>query len=265
MRVREAGDRRRLATVATSAGLLLAAALPASAPAAGLIAAFDRYETGKGFEIGLLNASTGAPLTLPDGVNTTDDELHPALSVDGRFLLFERMRLLPKLNGDIVPPAARTVHLLDRQTGIVTTLATGSGAPAGATFVNRPERAVAWGVRPTSTSCCVVKFQGIATDNTIAGSTGFPLGFGPAPAGQLLDVPHAAIDQSPFNLYFSWVVSDANTGGLVDAGTVLYGRRAEAGGSITELRSDFGSAQAPTRPRPATPTSRRSRSRRRPR
>jgi hypothetical protein len=245
MGVRVVGNRRRRAALAAAAALGLAVALPASAPAAGLIAAFDRYETGKGFEIGLLNASTGARLTLAPGVNTADDELHPALSVDGRYLLFERMRLLPKLNGDIVPPAERTLLLLDRQTGVITTLATGSGAPAGAAFVNRPERVVTWGVRPASASCCVVKFQALNSDNTISGSTGFGLGFAPAPAGQLLDVPHANIDQSPFNIYFSWVVSDANTGGLLNAGTVLYGRRTGTGNANADVRGDFGSADAP--------------------
>ena len=32
-----------------------------------------------------------------------------------RYLLFERMQLLPKLNGDIVPPTERTLFMLDRQ------------------------------------------------------------------------------------------------------------------------------------------------------
>jgi hypothetical protein len=40
-------------------------------------------------------------------------------------------------------------------------------------------------------------------------------------------------------------VSDANTGGLLNAGTVLYGRRSGANNSTTEVRSDFGSADAP--------------------
>ena len=46
------------------------ACAPATAPAAGLVAAYDRYVTGKGFEIGLVNAPTGATLALPAGVNT---------------------------------------------------------------------------------------------------------------------------------------------------------------------------------------------------
>ena len=56
-----------------------------------------------------MNASTGTRLTLPAGVNTTDDELHPSLSVDGRYLVWMRTRLLPKLNGDIPAPSERTL------------------------------------------------------------------------------------------------------------------------------------------------------------
>lgn len=235
------GNGRRLATFAACAGLVLAAALPASAPAAGLVAAFDRYETGKGFEIGLVNVSTGASIPVPAGVNTTDDELHPALSTDGRYMLFVRMRLLPKLNGDIVPPAERTLFMLDRQTGIITTLNTGTGAPAGPTFGLRSTRTVVWGVRPTSTSCCIMKFQAVSSDNTISGSTGFPLGFAPAPAGQLLDAPHAAMTFSPTNLHVSWIVSDANTGGMVNSGTTLVAQRE----GQPQQRMDFGSAETP--------------------
>ena len=234
-------DRRRLVTLAAAAALLLAAALPASAPAAGLIAAYDRYVSGKGFEIGLANASTGTKLTVPAGVNTAADELHPALSSDGRYMLFERMQLLPKLNGDIVPPVERTLFMLDRQTGVITTLATGNGAPAGPTFARRTNRTVVWGVAPHSTTCCIMKFQGVSSDNTIAGSTGFPLGFLPPPAGELLDGAHAAMDSIPTtNLYVSWVRSDANTGALLTGGTTIVALR-ESG----QLRVDFGAPDAP--------------------
>lgn len=232
--------RLRLVGLASGIALAAAAAAPAGALAAGLIAAYDRYETGKGFEIGLVNASTGSRLSVPAGVNTTDDELHPSLSTDGRHLLFVRMRLLPKLNGDIVPPAERTLLMLDRQTGVITTLATGNGAPAGPTFGFRTARTVAWGVRPASNGCCILKFQVVNSDNTITGSTGFPLGFAPAPAGQLLDAPHAALDSDPTNLYVSWVTSDANTGALLNAGTTIVGLREGPG-----PRADFGDAASP--------------------
>jgi hypothetical protein len=47
--------------IAAGLGIAAAAALaPATASAAGLIAAYDYYATGKGFEIGLKNAQTGA-------------------------------------------------------------------------------------------------------------------------------------------------------------------------------------------------------------
>ena len=81
-----------------------------------------------GFQIGLVNAATGATIALPAGVNTRDDELHPTLTPDGRYLVFMRTKLLPKLNGDIVPPEARTLFIADRETGTVATLSqTGAG------------------------------------------------------------------------------------------------------------------------------------------
>jgi hypothetical protein len=234
----ENGKRCRLATLGACAGLALAAAVPTSASAAGLVGAFDRYETGKGFEIGLVNVSTGASIPVPAGVNTTDDELHPSLSRDGRYMLFERMRLLPKLNGDIVPPSQRTLFMLDRQTGIITTLATGDGVPAGASFAHRATRTVVWGARP---GCCVVKFQAVSPDNTIGGSTGFGFPISPPPpAGQPLDVTHADMSDGPTNMHFSWVVSDANTGGLLGAGTTIVGLR-----EGPDPRADFGDATTP--------------------
>jgi hypothetical protein len=235
---------RRLRLLALASGVAMGAgtAAPAGAPAAGLIAAYDRYETGKGFEIGLLNASTGTRLTLPAGVNTTtDDELHPSLSVDGRYLVWMRTRLLPKLNGDIPVPSERTLLMLDRQTGVITTMATGNGAPAGPAFANRTNRTLTWGVRPDSTACCVLKFQAVSSDNTIAGSTGFPLGFQPAPAGQNLDGTHAAMDSVPLtNIGVSWASTDANSGALLTGGTTLVGLRQSG-----QLRADFGDAASP--------------------
>src|SRR4051794_806015 len=236
-------DVRRLRLVDPAAGVAPAggAAAPAGAHAAGLVAAYDRYETGKGFEIGLVNASTGSRLAVPAGVNTADDELHPSLSTDGRYLVWVRLRLLPKLNGDIAVPAERTVFMVDRQTGVITTMATGNGAPAGPAFANRTNRTLTWGVRPHSTTCCILKFQAVSSDNTIGGSTGFPLGFQPAPAGQNLDGTHAAMDSVPLtNLGVSWVSTDANSGAVLTGGTTLVGLR-ETG----QLRADFGDAASP--------------------
>ena len=99
-------------------------------------------------------------------------------------------------------------------------------------------------MRPHSTTCCILKFQAVSSDNTIAGSTGFPLGFQPAPAGQNLDGTHAAMDSVPLtNLGVSWVSTDANTGALLTGGTTLVGLR-ESG----QLRTDFGDAATPRRP-----------------
>jgi hypothetical protein len=42
------------------------------------------------FDIEVVNASTGAQVPLPAGVNTTADELHPSISADGSRLVFER-------------------------------------------------------------------------------------------------------------------------------------------------------------------------------
>ena len=241
------GSRRRLATLAAGAVLVVAAALPASAPAAGLIAAFDRYETGKGFEIGLLNASTGTRLTVPAGVNTAADELHPALSVDGRYMLFERMQLLPKLNGDIVPPAERTLFMLDRQTGVITTLATGNGAPAGPTFANRASRTVTWGVAPHSTTCCILKSRRSAATTRSPAPPGSRLASCPRPQASCWTARMRPWTRYPLtNIYVSWISSDANTGAQLNAGTTMVGLR-ESG----ELQRRLRSADTPvTHPAP---------------
>ena len=127
--------------------------------------------------------------------------------------------------------------ILDRQTGVITTLATGAGAPAGPAFAQRATRTAVWGVRP---GCCVVKFQAFSADNTIAGSTGFSFAFPVPPSGQVLDVPHVDMSDNPTNLGLSWVTSDVNTGGMINAGTALIGLREGA-----DPRADFGDATTP--------------------
>lgn len=91
----------------------LAGAASASA-ATSVIAAYERYVPGQGFNIGLVDTGTGAAIAVPAGVNTAADELHPALSSNGRWLVFSRMTLTPQLNGNVVPPAERAVHRVDR-------------------------------------------------------------------------------------------------------------------------------------------------------
>jgi hypothetical protein len=91
---------------------------PAAASAAtSLIAAYDKYVPGQGFEIKLVDVGTGLEIPLPPGVNTADDEIHPAMTPGGRFLLFTRMHLAPQVNGDVVPPSSRSLMMVDRTTG----------------------------------------------------------------------------------------------------------------------------------------------------
>ena len=53
------------------------------------------------FDIAVLNASTGTRLALPAGTNTTANETHPTITVDGRRLAFQRS-----------DPAAGTVRII---------------------------------------------------------------------------------------------------------------------------------------------------------
>jgi hypothetical protein len=72
-------------------GLALGVALLAPAAArADLIAAVDVEQPGGGHDVAVLNATTGARLPLPAGVNTADSEHHPSLSRDARRLVFQR-------------------------------------------------------------------------------------------------------------------------------------------------------------------------------
>jgi hypothetical protein len=145
------------------AGALVAAA---PAPAAELQAAYEHYEPGQGFQIGLKHASTGAMLPLPAGVNTTEDELHPTLSPDGRFLAFTRMRLLPKLNGDIVPPPERTLVSVNLQTGAVQVFGAGGVGP---TYTQRDPGTVqlSWAAQPDGTTSTEgTTFAGFSSDGS---------------------------------------------------------------------------------------------------
>jgi hypothetical protein len=157
--------------LAVAAGALLALA-PAARAADELEVAYDYYQTGQGFQIGL-RSQDGTALPLPAGVNTAADELHPALSPDGRFLVFTRMTLQPKLNGDIPVPAQRSLVWVDLTTGEMPFSTFG----AGPTFTPRGSGSdLAWGVAPDGTSA--------GEGNTLAGkvaggshapSFGFPM------------------------------------------------------------------------------------------
>ena len=78
----------RTVTVSALAALALAPAARAN-----IIAAVEQPAGGgrTDLDIALYDATAGTKLTLPAGVNTTDDELHPSITPDGRRLVFERL------------------------------------------------------------------------------------------------------------------------------------------------------------------------------
>jgi len=166
-----------------SAIAVVLAVAPATASAAGLIAAYEQYVTGSGFEIRIVNAATGAQVAVPAGVNTPDDELHPALSADGRYLVFTRMKLQPKLNGDIVPPTLRTLQWVDRQTGTITQIANGGVGPVF-TSKTTTSSTLTWGTVPSEPPPGTT--FGLAEGRVLmALTTGFPL----KPASKAISPP----------------------------------------------------------------------------
>jgi hypothetical protein len=238
---------------------------PATASAAGLIGAYERYETGKGFEIGLVNLSTGQPLPVPAAVNTTDDEVHPALSPNGRFLVFMRTRLLPKLNGDIVPPASRTLVALDRQTGVVKVQAQAQGGAGPALFESTTfGHLLYWGLEPRP--CCAPNgtpfvfaagssaFSEAVGDSSAHSEASVP-DPGAAPSGQKLEttaavgsrtsIGRSSTGSEVFGRYQSYAYIDQNTGALQNGIVNLSGTNA------TFTAVTFGSPGAPAaRPTP---------------
>jgi hypothetical protein len=173
---------------------------PATASAAGLIAAYDKYVTGQGFQIGLVNVATGAAIAVPAGVNTADDELHPALSADGRSLVFTRMKLLPKLNGDIVPPTQRTLIWVDRQTGASQAFNGGAGGTGAVyTSMTSTSSTLAWGLVPEPPRFDTTTFDAEGFDKVARGAS-LPAPDAPpswnddifASGITASDVPHAA-------------------------------------------------------------------------
>lgn len=185
------GRRRGFAATLAAAGAAAAIA-PAGASADGLMAAYERYEAGRGFEIGMLNVGTGQPISVPASVNTTADELHPALSPDGRYLVFMRTTLQPQLNGNILPPAARSLVRLDRTTGEITTLRGSEGAGPAFRATGSTTR-LAWGIRPETRNDQRQNLLRFApfTSGTI-GSVGSDMGSTSGmPPGSLIETTHA--------------------------------------------------------------------------
>ena len=89
---------RVLALAAAAAALLTPAGARADIFAAVQVAAPSPRTD---FDIAVLNASTGARLALPAGTNTTANETHPTITIDGRRLAFQRS-----------DPAAGTVRII---------------------------------------------------------------------------------------------------------------------------------------------------------
>jgi hypothetical protein len=94
-------------------------------------------------DIVLLDASTGAALPLPAGINTAADELHPSISADGRRLTFERVdtvagtrRILAvALPGGVAADIFDATEITSQKPTTPTLLADGSQVLTGAPFV----------------------------------------------------------------------------------------------------------------------------------
>jgi hypothetical protein len=117
--------------------MLIAVVLAAPADAA-LIAAYETHRPGSGFDIAMVDLATGRPIPVPAGVNTPADELHPALTPDGRWLIVVRPRPLAPPQPDGTPATAvlRSLVVADLRTGATRFLTSSSGgAPAGPAIV----------------------------------------------------------------------------------------------------------------------------------
>jgi hypothetical protein len=109
---------RGVAILTTVAAALLA---PAAAHADVLVA-YDHAVAGHGFDVAVADLQQdGSPVTLPAGVNTAANELHPSLSGDGRFLAFQRDTLATAASPDQPPVYRRQFVLVDLHAGEVVT------------------------------------------------------------------------------------------------------------------------------------------------
>ena len=166
------------------------------------MAAYERYVTGQGFQIGLVNAATGAPRALPAGVNTAADEFHPALSPDGRFLVFVRAQLQPQLNGNVAMPQQRDLVWVDLQAGKILPFPLGARG-TGPNFTQRSEALgpeFTWGIPPehdpasqrSEGAATLGRYVRLGTNNPPVGAIGVPADLTPDPT---LQIPHAAAIQ----------------------------------------------------------------------
>ena len=103
--------------------VIVLAAIGLAFPATGqadLLAAYERVVTGAQLDIALVNASTGAAVALPAGVNTAAREFHPSLSPDAKRLTFVRQTF--ELRGsDQILQAVNRIHVVDLRTGAALT------------------------------------------------------------------------------------------------------------------------------------------------
>jgi hypothetical protein len=223
---------KRLLTIIALCTSLVAAGEAAAATS--LIAAYDHYVSGQGFEIGLVDVGTGDGIAVPAGVNTTQDEIHPGLTADGRYLVFTRMQLQPLLNGDVVPPSSRTLMMVDRTTGEAVDPMTGENlAGAGATITPGPVGTdrLAFGVRPSSSR------SASAPARIVTGGRRGPRNFiqfdsdhltstGPVEgesASSVLDIPAATFIRRPDKLLHGYTLLrfDPGTGQAQDTRVVI--------------------------------------------
>jgi hypothetical protein len=199
--------RTRAATIgamAAAASCVSLVAVGQASAATSLIAAYDKYVAGQGFDVGLVDVGTGNAIAVPAGVNTADDEIHPSLTADGRLLVFTRMKVQPLLNGDVIPPSSRTLLMVDRSNGQFRNVMDGENlAGAGATITPGPsgEDQIAFGLRPpfprgadSQTRIVTGGARGpnnfIQAANRNTGITGTAAG---ESANSVLDVPEATL------------------------------------------------------------------------
>ena len=96
-----------------------AIAIAAPAARADVVAAVDvASPSGTNSDIALYDFSTSAKLSLPSGVNTAANELHPSMDASGRHLVFQRT----------AADGSRQIVMVDRSTGRVSDLFTTSEA-----------------------------------------------------------------------------------------------------------------------------------------